>query len=178
MLKIILPLAFTLLLPSLYSFSYSWVSTTLILLILSFLSFLFLTPTAISRAFMPLSFHLDSLSSVLIVLSLFISALIIIRSQKILQIKNSPTNFLILITSLAIILILAFATSNLIFFYIAFEASLIPTLFLILGWGYQPERLQARTYLIFYTITASLPLLFSILFLSSVNGHAHIFLPY
>jgi len=43
--------------------------------------------------------------------------------------------------------------------YIFFEASLIPTLLVIVGWGYQTERLQAGVYFLFYTITSSLPLL-------------------
>jgi NADH-ubiquinone oxidoreductase chain 4 len=63
-----------------------------------------------------------------------------------------------------IFLFLSFLTRNLFLFYLFFERSLIPILFLILGWGYQPERLQAGLYLLFYTLFASLPLLFSILF--------------
>jgi len=114
----------------------------------------------------------------LIILSLFISLLIITASQKILSTNNSPTNFLALILGLTLLLVLAFMSSNLMFFYIIFEASLIPTLFLILGWGYQPERLQAGTYLIFYTITASLPLLFSILILYSINNHLNFTIPF
>ena len=53
-----------------------------------------------------------------------------------------------------------------IYIYIYIESRLIPTLFLILGWGYQPERVQAGIYLLFYTRTllASLPLLVVILF--------------
>jgi NADH-ubiquinone oxidoreductase chain 4 len=39
---------------------------------------------------------------------------------------------------------------------------LIPTLFLTLRWGYQPERVQAGIYAIFYTSLASLPLLVGI----------------
>jgi len=39
---------------------------------------------------------------------------------------------------------------------------LIAALFLILGWGYQPERVQAGIYLVFYTSLASLPLLVGI----------------
>jgi NADH-ubiquinone oxidoreductase chain 4 len=31
-----------------------------------------------------------------------------------------------------------------------------------MGWGYQPERLQAGVYFLFYTLTVSLPLLFII----------------
>ena len=48
-------------------------------------------------------------------------------------------------------------------FYFFFEASLIPTLLLILGWGYQPERLQAGICMIIYTVGASLPLLLVII---------------
>jgi len=47
---------------------------------------------------------------------------------------------------------------------------LIPTLFLILGWGYQPERFQAGIYLLFYTLLASLPLLVGILFVYNSLG--------
>ena len=50
------------------------------------------------------------------------------------------------------------------FLFIFFESRLIPTLFLILGWGYQPERVQAGIFLLFYTLLASLPLLVGILF--------------
>jgi NADH-ubiquinone oxidoreductase chain 4 len=49
-------------------------------------------------------------------------------------------------------------------FYLFFEISLIPTLILILGWGYQPERIQAGIYLLFYTLVASLPILVGIFF--------------
>jgi NADH-ubiquinone oxidoreductase chain 4 len=47
------------------------------------------------------------------------------------------------------------------FFFL--ESRLIPTLFLILGWGYQPERVQADVFLLFYALLASLPLLVGIL---------------
>jgi len=43
-----------------------------------------------------------------------------------------------------------------------FESRLIPTLFLILGCGYQPERVQAGNYLLFYTLLAYLLCLFII----------------
>jgi NADH-ubiquinone oxidoreductase chain 4 len=41
---------------------------------------------------------------------------------------------------------------------------LIPTLFFILGWGYQPEGVQAGVYLLFYAVLICLPLLVRILF--------------
>lgn len=40
---------------------------------------------------------------------------------------------------------------------------MIPTLFIIIGWGYQPERIQAGVYFLFYTLFASLPLLIIII---------------
>jgi NADH-ubiquinone oxidoreductase chain 4 len=66
---------------------------------------------------------------------------------------------------LLLFLLLTFRTIRIFLFYLFFERRLIPTLFLILGWGYQPERLQAGLYLLFYTLLASLPLLVSIFFI-------------
>jgi len=43
-------------------------------------------------------------------------------------------------------------------------SGLIPTFFLILGTGYQPERVQAEFYLLFYTLLTSLRLLVGISF--------------
>jgi NADH-ubiquinone oxidoreductase chain 4 len=65
---------------------------------------------------------------------------------------------------------------NIFLFYLFFERRLIPTLFLILGWGYQPERLQAGIYLLFYTLFASLPLLISIFFILNNFFSINIFL--
>ena len=66
---------------------------------------------------------------------------------------------------LLLILLLRFSSINLFIFYLFFEGSLIPTLFLILGWGYQPERLQAGVYLLFYTLLVSLPILIGIFYI-------------
>lgn len=69
-----------------------------------------------------------------------------------------------------LLLTVTFTINNLILFYLVFEASLIPTIALIVLWGYQPERIQASLYLILYTITASLPLLLSLLYWTSASG--------
>lgn len=49
---------------------------------------------------------------------------------------------------------------------------------LILGWGYQPERLQAAGYIIIYTVCASLPLLLVLLYLCGVFGSRSFFLKF
>nr|AHB23659.1 NADH dehydrogenase subunit 4 [Idris sp. MM-2013] len=54
-------------------------------------------------------------------------------------------------------LIMFFSSLNLINFYVYFEMSLIPILLMILGWGVQPERLNAGVYMMMYTLFSSLP---------------------
>ena len=122
--------------------------------------------------------YLDVLSVCLIVLTLWISALIVFASQKVYIINNSIKSFLIVVLVLCIVLVLSFFTSNMIIFYVLFEASLLPTLILVLGWGYQPERLQAGIYLILYTVAASLPLLFSIIIIIKESFSLCFFLPF
>jgi NADH-ubiquinone oxidoreductase chain 4 len=106
---------------------------------------------------------LDSLRFSLIFLSIFIFFLIIISSLSSFLVKfyNKIFNFTIL--SLVILLTCSFLVNNIILFYIFFEAALIPTYWVILGFGKQPERLQAGIYIILYTVLASLPLLIFIL---------------
>lgn len=105
------------------------------------------------------NYGIDLISFGLILLRLWICALIIISRSFIYFCKVNFNYFLFIVLFLLIILILTFISVNLFLFYLFFERSLIPTLMLILGWGYQPERLQAGLYLLFYTLFASLPLL-------------------
>lgn len=106
---------------------------------------------------------LDSLSYILILLRFWITTLVVLASQKILKDNNFPGLFLLVNILLLFFLVLTFSSTDYLLFYIRFERSLIPTLILILGWGYQPERLQAGVYILFYTLFASLPLLLSLI---------------
>nr|WNO18546.1 NADH dehydrogenase subunit 4 [Cellana toreuma] len=120
-----------------------------------------------------LFFSTSPISAALISLTWWISFLMMIASHKSVLLKNkSPKTFSFLVASLNLILILTFSASSMFWFYIFFEMSLIPTLILILGWGYQPERLQAGMYMILYTVTASLPFLVILLTNNpSLNKH-------
>lgn len=64
---------------------------------------------------------------------------------------------------LLLALIFTFSVQDYLQFYIRFEVTLLPTLLLVLGWGYQPERMQAGMYMLFYTLLGSLPLLVCLL---------------
>src|SRR5690349_9380076 len=107
----------------------------------------------------------DLISYGLIILRVWICSLILISRELVFKINNYKEYFLFLILFLLFILYLTFRRINIFLFYLFFERRLIPTLFLILGWGYQPERLQAGLYLLFYTLLASLPLLIGIFFI-------------
>lgn len=107
----------------------------------------------------------DLISYGLIILRVWICSLILISRELVFKINNYKEYFLFLILFLLFILYLTFRRINIFLFYLFFERRLIPTLFLILGWGYQPERLQAGFYLLFYTLLASLPLLIGIFFI-------------
>jgi NADH-ubiquinone oxidoreductase chain 4 len=99
----------------------------------------------------------------------------ILSRELIYKINNFSRYFLFLVIFLLAILFITFSSINFFLFYVYFERRLIPTLFLILGWGYQPERLQAGLYLLFYTLLASLPLLIAIFFLSFYSSSFHFF---
>lgn len=107
----------------------------------------------------------DLISYGLILLSFWICSLMLIARELNYYINNFVHFFLLVVLLLLIFLFITFRVTNLFLFYLFFERSLIPTLFLIIGWGYQPERLQAGIYLLFYTLLASLPLLVGIFYI-------------
>nr|ASY97880.1 NADH dehydrogenase subunit 4 [Miomantis caffra] len=116
-------------------------------------------------------FGYDYLSYGLVMLSFWICILMILASYSIMRYKFYKNMFLYMILMLLLLLYCTFCSLNMISFYFFFEGSLIPTLFLIFGWGYQPERLQAGIYLLFYTLFASLPLLLGIMYLYNIMGY-------
>nr|QHN51370.1 NADH dehydrogenase subunit 4 [Etmopterus spinax]QXU75536.1 NADH dehydrogenase subunit 4 [Etmopterus spinax] len=114
----------------------------------------------------------DPLSAPLLVLTCWLLPLMILASQN--HISMEPIIrqriYISLLISLQIFLILAFSATELILFYIMFEATLIPTLIIITRWGNQTERLNAGTYFLFYTLVGSLPLLIAILLMQNDLG--------
>nr|ALO70694.1 NADH deshydrogenase subunit 4 [Medon apicalis] len=104
----------------------------------------------------------DLLSYMMILLSFWICSLMILASSKIYFLKNHYQMFMFMMLMLMMSLFITFSSMNLFIFYLFFEMSLIPTLILIIGWGYQPERIQAGIYLLFYTMIASLPMMIAL----------------
>lgn len=115
---------------------------------------------------------LDNISTFLLILSLWIRLLMFLSMKTARKINSLTLCF----RALKFILILSFMRNSLIKFYIFFELSLIPTLIIILGWGAQPERIRAGSYLMIYTLIGSLPLLGVILYMDYHCGRTKIFL--
>ena len=65
-------------------------------------------------------------------------------------------SLLVILSSVCIIFFLSTTWFN---FYIYFELRLIPIMLIVIGWGYQIERLRAAKAIILYTIGGSAPLL-------------------
>nr|QUB07080.1 NADH dehydrogenase subunit 4 [Cryptocephalus flavolimbatus] len=109
-------------------------------------------------------FGYDLLSFLMVNLSMWICVLMILASAKLLKFNFYPGMFSMVVIILLLSLMITFVSMNMFMFYLFFEISLIPTLLLIIGWGYQPERLEAGLYLLFYTLIFSLPMMVSIFF--------------
>nr|AHA52495.1 NADH dehydrogenase subunit 4 [Cardiochiles fuscipennis] len=104
------------------------------------------------------SFALDNLSFNLILLSIWIISLSMMSNFNFLN-NMFKKKFFMLMIILLMILILCFMAMNMFMFYLFFELSIIPMIFLIMGWGKQIDRIQASMYLLFYTLFGSMPLL-------------------
>lgn len=110
-------------------------------------------------------FYVDGVSNNLVILRVFITLLMVYSSYKVSRYNEHFSFYTGLMVLLLLFLFLTFYIRDLLMFYFYFEISLIPTLIIIVGWGYQPERLQAGVYFIFYTLFASLPLLLFVNFI-------------
>nr|YP_009171547.1 NADH dehydrogenase subunit 4 [Henicus brevimucronatus]AJW76402.1 NADH dehydrogenase subunit 4 [Henicus brevimucronatus] len=170
MLKFIFMLVF--LIPLCFISNFWW----LVQGILYFMTFMFMMGCVMTYGFSGLSyiFGMDIMSFGLILLSFWICALMITASESVYHYKYFNGMFVFMVVFLLLMLYCTFSSLSLFSFYLFFEGSLIPTLFLILGWGYQPERLQAGVYLLFYTLLASLPLLIGLFNLYLLTGSLYI----
>nr|YP_007624934.1 NADH dehydrogenase subunit 4 [Tetraophasis szechenyii]ACN91091.1 NADH dehydrogenase subunit 4 [Tetraophasis szechenyii]ACR44439.1 NADH dehydrogenase subunit 4 [Tetraophasis szechenyii] len=176
MLKIILPTAMLLPMTLLSPAKFMWTNTTTHSLMIALISLHWLTPSYYPLKNLTHWTATDQISTPLLILSCWFLPLMIMASQGHMQHEPHERKQMFISTLIIIqpFIILAFSATELMLFYISFEATLIPTLVLITRWGNQPERLSAGIYLLFYTLISSLPLLISILYLHSKTGTLHL----
>nr|BAV14586.1 NADH dehydrogenase subunit 4 [Premnas biaculeatus] len=150
-----------------------WATTLTYSLIIALASLAwFNSPTETGWSCMNTYMATDPLSTPLLALTCWLLPLMILASQN--HTSSEPIGrqrmYITLLTSLQIFLIMAFSATEVIMFYVMFEATLIPTLIIITRWGNQTERLNAGTYFLFYTLAGSLPLLVALLLLQNTTG--------
>nr|AKQ53220.1 NADH dehydrogenase subunit 4 [Sorex cylindricauda] len=172
MLKIIMPTVMLIPLTWLSNKKTMWINTTIygMLICLTTLP-LFNQPDNNSIYFSP-TFFSDSLSTPLLALTTWLLPLMLMASQHHLMNETETRKklYISMLILLQIFLIMTFSATELILFYILFEATLVPTLIIITRWGNQTERLNAGLYFLFYTLAGSLPLLVALIYIQNLSG--------
>nr|YP_009387952.1 NADH dehydrogenase subunit 4 [Opisthopterus tardoore]BAX73578.1 NADH dehydrogenase subunit 4 [Opisthopterus tardoore]BBF17034.1 NADH dehydrogenase subunit 4 [Opisthopterus tardoore] len=173
MLKILIPTLMLLPTTWLTPKKWMWTASTSHSLIIALLSLTWLNWTTETGWTLPNNYMaIDPLSAPLLILTCWLLPLMILASQNHTQMEptSRQRTYISLLISLQALLIMAFGATEIIMFYIMFEATLIPTLIIITRWGNQAERLNAGTYFLFYTLMGSLPLLVALLALQDSTG--------
>nr|YP_010003183.1 NADH dehydrogenase subunit 4 [Talpa aquitania]QGW36190.1 NADH dehydrogenase subunit 4 [Talpa aquitania] len=172
MLKIIMPTIMLLPLTWLSKNNMIWINTTTYSLLISLLSLSYLNQQNNNNMNFSTTFFSDPLSAPLLVLTTWLLPLMLMASQFHLS-NEHPTRkklYISMLILLQMFLVMTFTATELILFYILFEATLVPTLIIITRWGNQTERLNAGMYFLFYTLVGSLPLLVALTYLQNFTG--------
>nr|UYL27244.1 NADH dehydrogenase subunit 4 [Alectorobius spheniscus] len=151
-----------------YSFFMSFIDIIMVLYVLVMFFFIQMNWSLVGEV--SLCLGMDLLSFLLVELSMWIGILMLIASMGNEIFHESMFKFYVVL--MIFLLGFCFLIMNLLGFYLLFESVLIPIILMIVGWGNQPERLQAGIYMLFYTLGGSLPLL---MFLLSLKESLSIF---
>lgn len=108
-----------------------------------------------------LYFGLDGLSCLFYFLSAFLSFLCMMYILP----ENTFKYYAFTLLVIELLLLVIFSAMDLIFFYIGFEALLIPMYFLIGIWGSRERKIRASYSFFFYTLGSSLLMLLAILYI-------------
>nr|UHJ18262.1 NADH dehydrogenase subunit 4 [Mustela richardsonii cicognanii]UHJ18275.1 NADH dehydrogenase subunit 4 [Mustela richardsonii cicognanii]UHJ18288.1 NADH dehydrogenase subunit 4 [Mustela richardsonii cicognanii]UHJ18301.1 NADH dehydrogenase subunit 4 [Mustela richardsonii cicognanii]UHJ18392.1 NADH dehydrogenase subunit 4 [Mustela richardsonii cicognanii] len=172
MLKIIVPTMMLIPLTWLSKPNMIWINTTAHGMLISLISLTYLNQFTDNNLNLSLLFFADSLSTPLLVLTTWLLPLMLMASQHHLSKETLARKklYITMLVMLQLFLIMTFTATELIMFYILFEATLMPTLIIITRWGNQTERLNAGLYFLFYTLVGSLPLLIALLWVQNNLG--------
>nr|AZQ07471.1 NADH dehydrogenase subunit 4 [Camelus bactrianus]AZQ07744.1 NADH dehydrogenase subunit 4 [Camelus dromedarius] len=172
MLKIIFPSIMLMPLTWLSKNNMIWINPTVYSLLISLISLSTLNQYSDNSTNFSLLFFSDALSAPLLVLTTWLLPLMLIASQS--HLSKEPLTrkkvYITMLILLQVLLIMTFTASELIMFYVLFEATLVPTLIIITRWGSQAERLNAGSYFLFYTLSGSLPLLVALVYIQNTTG--------
>nr|YP_005255224.1 NADH dehydrogenase subunit 4 [Corynorhinus rafinesquii]AEL16739.1 NADH dehydrogenase subunit 4 [Corynorhinus rafinesquii] len=172
MLKTILPTMMLIPLTWLSKNNMLWINSTMHSLMISMTCLPLMNQFCDNSLNLSSMFFSDSLSAPLLMLTTWLLPLMIIASQNHLSCEPLVQKklYITMMVSLQVFLIMTFSATELMLFYILFEATLLPTLVMITRWGNQTERLNAGIYFLFYTLAGSLPLLVALIYMQTTTG--------
>nr|YP_010758477.1 NADH dehydrogenase subunit 4 [Episoriculus umbrinus]WEW63928.1 NADH dehydrogenase subunit 4 [Episoriculus umbrinus] len=172
MLKIIMPTLMLIPLTWLSNKNFMWINTTMYAMLISLTTLPLFNQPNNNEIYFSTTFFSDSLSTPLLTLTTWLLPLMLMASQNHLMNETETRKklYISMLVTLQAFLIMTFSATELILFYILFEATLVPTLILITRWGNQTERLNAGLYFLFYTLVGSLPLLVALLYIQNLSG--------
>nr|YP_008992413.1 NADH dehydrogenase subunit 4 [Mustela kathiah]ADG22663.1 NADH dehydrogenase subunit 4 [Mustela kathiah] len=172
MLKIIIPTMMLIPLTWLSKPNMIWINMTAHSMLITLISLTYLNQLTDNNLNFSLLFFADSLSAPLLMLTTWLLPLMLMASQYHLSNETLTRKklYITMLIMLQLFLIVSFTATELIMFYILFEATLVPTLIIVTRWGNQTERLNAGLYFLFYTLVGSLPLLIALLWIQNNMG--------
>nr|YP_010885459.1 NADH dehydrogenase subunit 4 [Tenguna kuankuoshuiensis]WJE88880.1 NADH dehydrogenase subunit 4 [Tenguna kuankuoshuiensis] len=121
-------------------------------------------------SYLSYGFFMDNITFIFCCLLIWICLLVLLCMLPLYFFDLSSFLFINLINFLLLFLFIDFIVTDFFQFYLFFECSLIPIFLILFGWGYQPERLSAGFFLIFYTLFGSFPFLLSIFYMNDFLG--------
>jgi len=113
-----------------------------------------------------LMFGLDSIS----IYFFFLSALLIFLCIVFIWNETKFKEYAICLLLVELFLLIIFSTYDLFFFYVFFEAILVPMYLMIGVWGSRERKIRASYLFFFYTLGSSLLMLIAILYIYNVTG--------
>ena len=116
---------------------------------------------------------LDQCNIMFLLLTTVLFPIIILASWS--TIKYDFKFFYALIILSEFFLINVFLSFDLLFFYIWFEATIIPIFIIVINWGSRSNRTRAAMYLVLYTIFLSIPFLYSIIYIYHLVGTTNVY---
>jgi proton-translocating NADH-quinone oxidoreductase chain M len=116
---------------------------------------------------------LDNLSLIFIILSTFLTCIVVLVTRNV-EYRLKEKYFLLFVIEL--LLVQCFCATEILFFYFYFEALLLPIFCLIGIWGSQKEKIFAANQFFLYTLFGSFFMLIGIILLLILTGSTNIFI--
>ena len=113
-----------------------------------------------------LSFGVDGISMCFLLLTAFIMPIALAYCTT--ADGDNFKRFAVYVLTVEIFLVLAFCTTNLFFFFVFFEAVLIPMYIIIGVWGGRNRKINAAYYFFLYTLFGSFFLLYGLVYIYSI----------